>query len=532
MKKLLFIFLLLFLDISYVKSQVVRETTEMRGVWICTVKRLDFPSRSNLTGNELKEEIIKILDSCKKEGLNTIIFQIRPAADAFYDSPYEPWSEWLTGKQGRAPSPYFDPLKFMIEQTHKRNMTFHAWINPFRAIATIGKADIVSNHITKRKPEWFFDYGVNRYFDPGIPEVQDYIVKIIADITRRYDIDAIHFDDYFYPYPLRDKNKKIIPIPDYSTFQKYGKGFADITDWRRDNINRFIKRVHDTIKSIKPYVEFGVSPPAVWRNKGYDPKGSNTLGLASYDWLYADVLLWVKNGWLDYVAPQLYWYIGHSRADFKVLLEWWTRNCYSTKLYIGLNLDALISWSKDVHYQNPNEIPNQIKLAEEYPQVKGFILFRYKSLNSNPLGIKYRLKNEFFADTQTVVLIAMNDTNNTFFNDTVGIPMYKDTTTQPLVYPPLNVEKYRLGNEVSIVWDKNPKNSKAIKYNVYRFEKEEEIVPDFAHLYAKTETNYFRFKTEKRIMLFAKKYTFVITAIDKNGVESKMSSTLHIRMKH
>ena len=252
MKSIKLISVLFFIFLSLTVFAQQSKLPEFRGVWVTTVKMLDYPSRRALTSEKLKQEYITIIDSCKAIGANAIVFQIRPAADAFYDSPYEPWSEWLTGQQGRAPNPYFDPLEFMIEETHKREMEFHAWINPYRAVATVSHAHIVKNHITKIHPKWFFDYGVNRYFNPGIPDVRAYIVTIIADIVKRYQIDGIHFDDYFYPYPLRNDANKIIEIPDYKTFKKFGHGFSDIKVWRRNNVSMMVMEVRDTIKAIKP----------------------------------------------------------------------------------------------------------------------------------------------------------------------------------------------------------------------------------------------------------------------------------------
>jgi uncharacterized lipoprotein YddW (UPF0748 family) len=512
------IFLLIFVIISIQSfPQKIIITGQFRGVWISTVKRLDYPSRSGMNSYELKKEFIQILNKCKAIGLNAIIFQIRPAADAFYDSPYEPWSEWLTGKQGQAPYPYFDPLKFMIQQTHKRHMQFHAWINPFRAVATISHSNICKEHISKTKPQWCFTYGNNKYLNPGIPQVRNYVVKIITDIVRRYNIDGIHFDDYFYPYPIRDKNNKIIDIPDHDTFKKYGKGFDNIKDWRRHNINIFIKQVHDSIKAIKPQVKFGVSPPAVWRNKGYDPDGSNTLGLAAYDWLYADVLFWLKNGWLDYVAPQLYWYIGHKRANYSILLKWWAKHNFNTKLYIGLNIHAIDPSRKSIHWGNPNQIPEQIKLALKYKQVKGFILFRYSDLAKNPLGIDDSLIADYFADTSTIKLV------------TSTILPKTDTLTP---HKPIKTDIFKTGKIISIVWSKNPLDSAINHYNIYFAQKKQNIKTDSAHFFASTTKDFYRFELKRKFYIFGKKYKFIITSVSKNNKESKASKPVFIRLKN
>ncbi len=507
----------------------VEITGQFRGVWISTVKRLDYPPYAGMRSEQLKAEFVKILDSCKAIGINAVIFQVRPAADAFYASEYEPWSEWLTGKQGRAPSPYFDPLEFMITETHKRNMQFHAWINPFRAVATIGKANVQKSHISNLHKDWFFVYGKNKYFNPGVPAVRNYVVKIIVDIVSRYDVDAIHFDDYFYPYPLRDENNKIIEIPDYQTFKRYGKGYSDIKDWRRHNINIFIEKVHDTIKAIKPWVQFGVSPPAVWRNKGYDPDGSATLGLAAYDWLYADVLTWLKNGWLDYVAPQLYWHIGHKRANYTVLLDWWAKHNYGTDLYLGLNIQAIDATRKDKYWGRPDQIPRQIRLAETYPQVKGFILYRYKSLSANPLGIKDSLRNNYFADTNTVTLVSVDIDTIIQQIDTQQVAVKFDTVIH-IPEQPQNIDKYQIGKEVSIVWTMDIDENVDF-YRIYKFAPKESVKLDSQHIFATSRTEFYRFERSKKFILFGKKYKFVVTAVNKHGKESKPSNYITVKMK-
>ncbi len=501
---------------------------------------LDYPSARNLNSEQLKNEYIAIVEKCKSIGANAIIFQVRPAADAFYNSPYEPWSEWLTGKQGRAPDPYFDPLEFMIEETHKRGMEFHAWVNPYRAVATLTHANICPNHITRTKPEWFFDYDINRYFNPGIPEARTYIVSVISDIVRRYDIDGIHFDDYFYPYPVKDENNKMIDIPDYSTFKKYGQGYSDIKDWRRNNVNMLIMETNDSIKSIKPWVKFGVSPAGVWRNKGYDHEGSATLGLASYDWLYADVLLWLKQGWIDYVAPQLYWNIGHPRADFKILVDWWDKYSYNTDLYIGLNVHGIDATRKDPDWGNPNQIPKQIKLARAHKSVKGFILYRYQSLAKNPLGIMDSLKNNYFKNTvYNEPLIAdsdsikiMPDTLQVFDNQYLTNKVLKIDTLPPL--PPVNVETYRIGTQITVAWDDAEESYGTDSSNfyivyVYPANKKPENL-NSSNRYKVVFKNYIRFERHRKIMLFGKKYAFVVTAVDTSANESLPSKPVFIKL--
>jgi uncharacterized lipoprotein YddW (UPF0748 family) len=232
----------------------------------------------------------------KRNGLNAVIVQVRPCADAFYPSQYEPWSQWLTGKQGKAPSPYYDPMQFMVEEAHKRGMEFHAWCNPYRAEFQIGKSSIAANHITKMHPEWFLSYGGTRYFDPGNKEAQQYVVNVIRDIVSRYDIDAVHFDDYFYPYPVSGKE-----FPDKESYQKYGNGMA-LADWRRSNTDSIILKLSIAIKEENRFCRFGISPVAIWKNRSQDAEGSETQSMTNYNDLYADILLWLKSGWIDYVA--------------------------------------------------------------------------------------------------------------------------------------------------------------------------------------------------------------------------------------
>ena len=396
MNKTLWLLLLILLSVKSKAQYQIGYARQMRAVWVSTVKMLDYPSARNLSSAELKTEYIRLLDTLHALGINTIIFQVRPAADAFYPSPYEPWSEWLTGKQGRAPKPYFDPLKFFITQAHKRHIQFHAWINPFRAIATIQYADVIPQHISKTHKKWCFDYGINRYFNPGIPQVRNYIVAVIADLVRRYDIDGIHFDDYFYPYPIRDEKNHLVPIPDYRTYRKYGKGFKSIKQWRRHNITEFIKQVHDTIKAIKPYIIFGISPNAVWRNSTKDPRGSHTQGLAAYDWLYADVLQWDSLRLVDYIAPQLYFPIGNKYADFRTLLSWWSKNIKNANLFIGLNLLGIDTTGKLTPWFKPSELSRQLTMTLKDTAVKGVFLYRSRAIEHNPFGYDDTLRKRFF----------------------------------------------------------------------------------------------------------------------------------------
>lgn len=364
---------------------------EFRAAWIATVDNIDWPSKKGLPVDSQKAEFIRILDLHKKNGLNAIIMQIRPATDAFYPSPYEPWSEWLSGVQGKPPSPYYDPLQFMIDETHKRSMEFHAWCNPYRADFSIGKASIAPSHITRIHPQWFLDYGGKKYFDPGNKEAQEFVVDVIRDITERYDVDAVHFDDYFYPYRVAGKE-----FPDSLSYAQYGKGMTK-DDWRRSNVDSIIYKLFTVIRKTKPHVQFGISPFGVWRNADKDPRGSNTkAGQTNYDDLYADILLWLQKGWIDYVAPQLYWEMGHKAAPYEVLIDWWSKNTYGKHCYIGLGIYR--ANGRDEAWKDSTLLPRQIEMLRNTPNIHGMVFFSSKSFFNNPNGWNDSLRLNYFKE--------------------------------------------------------------------------------------------------------------------------------------
>ncbi len=364
---------------------------EFRGVWIATVDNIDWPAKGMVDVDSQKAEFIRQLDLHKSNGMNAMIVQVRPAADAFYPSQYEPWSQWLTGIQGHPPSPYYDPLQFMIEETHKRGMEFHAWCNPYRADFQIGKSSIAPNHITKIHPEWFLTYGDKKYFDPSNKEAQKFVINVIRDIVNRYDVDAIHMDDYFYPYRIAGKE-----FPDEASYKKSGTNLSK-DDWRRSNVDSIIAMLSWTIKSEKPWVKFGISPFSVWRNKDQDPNGSDSkAGQTNYDDLYANILLWLQKGWIDYVAPQLYLEIGNSKIAYEKLLDWWSKHTYGRHLYIGQGIYRADENSSA--WKNPKELPNQIQLLRKYPNVQGSIYFSSKTFDRNPNGWNDSLRNNYYRE--------------------------------------------------------------------------------------------------------------------------------------
>jgi uncharacterized lipoprotein YddW (UPF0748 family) len=373
----------------YLAAQPKPPMYEFRGVWIATVDNIDWPLRNMVNVDSQKAEFIRQLDMHQRNGMNAVIVQVRPAADAFYPSPYEPWSQWLTGVQGRAPSPYYDPLQFMIDEAHKRGMEFHAWCNPYRANFNIPNSSIAPDHVTRKHPEWFITYGEAKYFDPANKQAREFVVNVISDIVRRYDIDAIHMDDYFYPYRIPGKE-----FPDEASYKRSGSALSK-PDWRRSNVDTIIRMISTSIKNIKPYCKFGISPFSVWRNKNVDRDGSDTQsGVSNYDDLYANILLWLQEGWIDYVAPQLYLEIGHDKIAYEKILDWWSKHSYGRHIYIGHGIYRVNERNKA--WKNVNELPNQIKLLRSYPNVQGSIYFSSTTFNSNPNGWNDSLQNNYY----------------------------------------------------------------------------------------------------------------------------------------
>ena len=365
-----FILAVLLILIGNTSTAQTSPNYEFRGVWIATVENIDWPAKKNLSVAEQKASFTRLLDLHQSNGMNAIVMQIRPTGDAFYPSQYEPWSEYLTGKQGLPPNPYYDPLEFMINETHKRGMEFHAWLNPYRAVFNVFKSSVSPSHITKIHPDWFVVYGDKKYFNPGVPEVRQHTVRVVKDLLTRYDLDAIHMDDYFYPYRIPGKE-----FPDQKTFEKYNNGLSK-DSWRRSNCDSIIVDIHTVIKNTNPRVKFGISPFGVWRNKSQDPMGSDTkAGVTNYDDLYADILLWLSKGWIDYVTPQLYWERGHKLADYDILLKWWNENGYGKHLYIG---HGIYRGGSNEAWKNKNQIPEQIQALRKYATTQGSVYFSSK----------------------------------------------------------------------------------------------------------------------------------------------------------
>lgn len=497
----LLIFVLL-LTVNCISGQNINPKFEFRGVWVATVNNIDWPSSPGLSTEQQKQEIIQIVERNKHLGMNAIILQVRPASDAMYLSALEPWSRYLTGVPGNAPEPFYDPLEYWISECHKRGMELHAWLNPFRVAQNV-REPLAGNHIAFTHPEWILQYGNLLCFDPGLPEPREFVVRVVKDIVSRYDVDAIHFDDYFYPYPLAE------PFPDTTSFALFNRGFLpeNKADWRRENVDIMIKMLNDTIKKTKPWVKFGISPFGVWRNKTDDLQGSDTrAGITNYDHLYADVTKWLEMRWIDYLAPQIYWEIGHQSADFARLADWWNEHHYNRAMYVGHalykseNTSAVKAWSQ------PQELPAQIRMLRNLPGINGSAFYSSKHFNRDLMG----------------------------FQDSLKIALYKKPAIVPPMpwidsIPPEPVKIKKSGKKIrwiSVV--DGPVSQKPRLYAVYLNEKENSASQDFAAdlIYTGTETMY-RFE---RLNKKKKKYGVYVTVFDRLSNESLPSKQLFIRL--
>jgi len=485
MKKALFL-LIISINIFSISAQNKRE---MRAVWIATVNNIDWSPKDEFEPYRQREAMLRILDTLEVLKINALILQIRPTSDAFYLSQHETWSRFLTGAHGIAPSPFYDPLQFVIEEAHKRNIEVHVWLNPYRVLNNEDLNLLNPNHLYFKNPKIFVKYGTQYYFNPAYEETRQYLKKIVADIVSRYDIAAIHIDDYFYPYPIRNEE-----FPDAEAFKTEHRGFTNKNDWRRDNVNLAIDIMSKTIKEIKPWVEFGVSPFGVWRNKSRDPKGSDTRALTNYDDLYADVLKWQKEGKIDYVMPQLYWEIGHKNADYSVLADWWNKNTYGCNLYIGLFASGL-GVNAGV-WRNGNELARQMNYNKQFANIQGVGLYSVVALMENRMKINNELKNNFFKYYALVPA--------------------KNSSTAEKPQPPENVRVVENNDmkKTFLYWDNPPQND-ALYYVVYYFEKN-----------AKTD-----FNNPKNILKTTRDNCLDITDLTKNKKEYKFFVTAVNRYK-
>lgn len=418
---------------------------QLRAVWIATVMNIDWPSQTGLSVAEQQQQFITILDKVQQMHMNAVIVQIRPTADAFYPSKLFPWSRYLTGVQGQGPG--YDPLAFMIEQAHMRNIQFHAWFNPYRVSMDTDLSKLAPNNPAILHPDWVVSYGGKLYFNPGIPAVRQYITTGIMEVVKNYDIDGVHFDDYFYPYPVAGQ-----AFPDQATYQQYGAGFSNLGDWRRNNVNKLVQGVSAAIKQVKPYVQFGISPFGVWRNQSTDPTGSATrAGVQDYDDLYADTRTWIKNNWIDYIVPQIYWNIGFPPAAYDVLVAWWSHEVDGThvQLFTGM---AVYKIGQSGAWSNPGEMPNQLALNLKYPEVKGEIFYSMIQLTENHLGFTDNLSKNIYKYPALVPVVPGNH----------GKAPYQVTL----------LPASRSSKGVVLKWldsHQDPANKRATAYAMYRF---------------------------------------------------------------
>ena len=433
---------------------------ELRGMWIATVENIDWPNQRGEAPEQYRRDYRRLLDAGQRAGLNAVFVQIRPASDAFYKSDLEPWSKWLTGVQGRAPSGGDDPLPFLITEAHRRGMEFHAWFNPYRATMDSVTRRLAANHPYRQHPEWFLRYGGQLLYNPGLPAVRAHITRVILDVVRRYDIDAVHFDDYFYPYPAAG-----LVFHDEAAFREQNPdGIAKLADWRRQNVNILIRDLHDSIRTTKRWVKFGISPFGVWMNKSADPLGSDTrAGQPSYANLYADSRLWLEQGWIDYIVPQLYWSTTFKLVPYPVLLEWWTRNHFDRHLYIGHGTYRMLeSTRSDTTWRNPRELPRQIRMNRSYDgEASGSVFFSAKSVLTNPLHTTDSLRQNLFRYPALIPAMPWMD----------AMP--------PL--PVANLTLRRLSHYVTLNWQSGAPAADgdiATYYVLYRFEASERATPN------------------------------------------------------
>ncbi|WP_021599214.1 glycoside hydrolase family 10 protein [Actinomadura welshii] len=356
---------------------------QLRAMWITTVGNTDWPEGP---AAKQKKRYTELLDTAASMNMNAVFVQIRPNSDAFYDSPYEPWSQWITGTQGKDPG--YDVLAFMLKEAHARNLEFHAWFNPYRISRQDDLKKLSPKSPARQHPDWVRKYNKGLWYDPGLPQVRDLATKAVMDVVNKYDIDAVHFDDYFYPYPEDGE------FPDGATYKTHGKGM-DKGDWRRKNVDTLVESLSGKIHEAKPWVQFGISPFGVWRNKSSDPAGSATSALQSYDDIYADTRTWIKKGWLDYVTPQLYWPIGDPRADYAKLAAWWAGQVKGTGVQLTIG-QAAYRVGADAAWKDPAELSRHLALNAKHPQISGDVFFSARDVAANRRGFAARLRDDHY----------------------------------------------------------------------------------------------------------------------------------------
>lgn len=485
---------------SYGNDQADNPKREFRGAWIHTIFQSQYSRQST---NENQQYLRGLLDKLQDAGCNAIIFQVRPQADALYPSELEPWSRHLTGEAGVAPNPAWDPLQFMIDEAHARGMELHAWLNPYRVTTSKGEK-LPKNHIYHKHPERFVKYADGKiYFDPAYPENREFIETVVKDIITRYDVDAIHMDDYFYPYPVKGKD-----FPDEASYKKFGNGM-DRGDWRRQNVNMLIKELHEMISATKPWVRLGISPFGIWRNQGSDPDGSKTNGLQNYDDLYADVTLWTRNGWVDYMIPQLYWELEHKVASAETLAYWWNDHANGRHMYIGQSVNKTMDLPDIDGSDAPDQLGHKIRLTRELPNIHGNCWWPAYSITNNYKGVADQLTDKFQSTVALVPAYTWID----------SIAPEEATSLKAKVN----------GNNVSLSW-KAPTSDDVMQqaraFVVYRFGKGEKI--DIGNAAAIRAVTYSPSYTDSVNDKGGKSYTYVVTVLDRCNNESPAGTKLTI----
>lgn len=471
---------------------------EFRGAWLNTVYQEQYARQSTLDNQVY---LCLLLDKLRKAGCNAVIFQVRPQSDAFYASEIETWSKHLTGKAGKAPSPEWDPLQFMVEQAHARGMELHAWLNPYRVTLSANETP-PRGHIYHKHPERFVKYAGKIYFDPAYPENRDYITRIVKDIVKRYDIDAIHLDDYFYPYPVNGKQ-----FPDNKSYRKFGKGM-NRDNWRRQNVNKLIEQLHNAITATKPWVRLGISPFGIWRNKKSDPDGSDTNGLQNYDDLYADVTLWTRKGWVDYLIPQLYWELEHKAAPALALAHWWNNHANGRHMYLGQSVKKTMDFPDIDGSGNGNQLAHKIGLSRELANVQGNCWWPGYLITDNYKGVADMLEERFQSSMALVP----------------SYPWIDDI-------PPGEVQRLKShcdnDGTVNLQWEPpvtDDRMQRARAYVVYRFKKGAGIDLDNSDaIRAVTYETHFSETVPKG------KYTYVVTVLDYANNESPKGEKTDIK---
>ncbi|MBI2418696.1 MAG: family 10 glycosylhydrolase [Ignavibacteriales bacterium] len=464
-------------------AQPTYNKREMRGVWIATVANIDYPSSRKLGTEEKITELKNMLVNLKDAGINTIFFQVRTECDALYQSSIEPWSYWLTGKQGQAPDPFFDPLQVAVEESHKLGMELHAWFNPYRAVKNPGEYTPAQNHVAVQHPDWILSFKDYQMLNPGMPQVEDFIVSVMDDVMGRYDIDGIHFDDYFYPYGPK------VQFEDTATYKAYPRGISNIDDWRRDNINKLMARLYKSIQSKKPYIKFGISPFGIVENKY-----TGTNGFESYKILYCDPLNWIENKIVDYVLPQLYWDMNHEKAPFAKLLPWWAKVTKPALLTIGLYSSNFLG---DKFKGSPSELQNQMRMIRSTDNVFGEVFFSAKSISKNRAGFADSLRYNFYLYPALPPAMPWKIT---------GVPAAPEKCTV----------NYKDG-KITINWSKSV-SSLTGNYVIYRFESADSLnINDPRAIRAvipKEQLSYSDY------MAFPRDVTYAVTTLSREGSES------------